>query len=233
MTDIAKFLGGLAHPEVPHPATIVRRGVSPFVTISRQAAAGGHTLAERLIALMEGREKSELFSGWQMFDEKLCERLLQDTDAEVSLQSLLSEEYRSQVADFIGGFFGAKQSSASLIFQKTFETIRALASVGKVIIVGRAGAQVTQGLPQGVHVRLVAPEYVRIQRMAELLGVNEKDARLAIQRQDRDRARLVKDFFHSNIDDPLLYDFVCNSEGEVFEPIAQAVICLIKQRARD
>ena len=152
MSDVAKFLGGLAHPEVPHPVTIVRSGVSPFVTISRQAGAGGHTLAERLIALMEGSETSELFRGWQMFDEKLCEQLLRDTHSEVSLQSLLSEEYRSQVSDFISGFFGAKQSSASVIFQKTFETIRALASVGKVIIVGRAGAQVTEGLPQGVHV---------------------------------------------------------------------------------
>ena len=42
--------------------------------------------------------------------------------------------------------------------------VRALAEVGRVIIVGRGGVFITRDLPGGIHVRLVAPREWRVRR---------------------------------------------------------------------
>ncbi|MCP5419966.1 MAG: cytidylate kinase-like family protein [Gammaproteobacteria bacterium] len=201
----------------------------PFVTISRQAGAGGHRLAEALVAIMEREENHALFQGWQVCDQQLCEKLAQDPHLQVSMDSLLAEEYRAQIHTFLSSLLGT-QSDQNQVARKLFENIRALARVGKVIIVGRAGSQVTRELPLGVHVRLVAPENQRLKRMAGLLGKPEAEAHRIMNQQDTDRTRLLKSFFHADIDDPLLYDCVWNTGLAPFEAIAAAIITLVKQR---
>jgi cytidylate kinase len=225
--DIKHFLSGMSASEttVTHSA----RTQWPFVTISRQAGAGGHRLADTLINCMEREQDSELFQGWQICDQHLCETLAQDPNLQVSMQSLLTEEYRSQIQSFILSLLGS-QADQNLVMRKMFEMIRSLAKVGKVIIVGRGGSQVTKGLELGVHIRLVAPQRLRIQRMGQLLGQNEGEAKQIMQKRDNDRARLLKSFFFADIDDPLLYDCVWNSGTAPFEVIATALIDLLKQR---
>jgi cytidylate kinase len=231
-TDITRFLDALSRAEqiesLPHGGP---RGALPFVTISRQGGAGGHTLAETLIKLMERQENKTLFQGWQILDRQLCELLLQDNRLDVSMQSLLSEEYRSQVREFVRGLLG--QPDQHVAIRKMFEIIRSLASVGKVIIVGRGGSHVTKQLELGVHVRLVAPEYLRIRRMMKLLNQDEDEARRMVRKQDSDRARLLKSYFQVDIDDPLQYHVVWNTGGASFEVIAESIIGLVKQRVQD
>ena len=65
-----------------------------------------------------------------------------------------------------------------------------------------------------------------------LLQVSEKEAREMVDKQDRDRARLVRDHFSRDIHDPLLYDVTWNTDTVSFEAIAATGIALIKQRAQ-
>lgn len=207
----------------------LKNGHYPFVTISRQAGAGGHSLAEALLTRME-KEPDPLFKGWQMFDQELCKRISEDPKLKVSMQSLLTEEYRTQVEDLLAGMV-VGESSQEAVIKKTFETVRALATFGKVILVGRAGSCVTAGLPLGVHVRLAAPEPGRIRRMSERLHLSPEDAvRKMVRKQDQDRARLIKDYFSKDIDDPLLYDAIWNTGNVPMEIIASCIITIIQQR---
>ena len=222
------FLDAVAYREA-HPRPPGRPEYHPFVTISRQAGAGGHTLARVLLQAMS-QEDDPLFQGWQVFDRELCEKLMEDPRLHVSMQSLLTEEYRSEIEDAIFSVLGGETPRYAVV-KKLFETIRTLAALGRAIIVGRAGMCVTRGLPDGVDLRLVASEATRVKRMAGLLQVGEKEAREAVYKQDHDRSRLVRDHFFRDIHDPLLYDVIWNTEAVSFEAIAASVITLIKQRA--
>jgi cytidylate kinase len=111
-----------------------------------------------------------------------------------------------------------------------FRTIRTLATVGKVIVVGRGGVCVTRDLPNGVHVRLVAPPSVRILRMMELLHLSANEARELVSRTDRSRAKLIKTYFSKDIRDPRLYDVTWNTDSVSIEEIAASVIGLISSR---
>lgn len=225
---VEQFLKGVSYEMERLQRSDLKNGHHPFVTISRQAGAGGHSLAEALLARM-GKEPDPLFRGWQVFDQELCRKVLEDPGLKVSMRSLLTEEYRTQVEDLLAGVI-VGESPQGTVIKRTFETLRVLAAFGKVILVGRAGSCVTAGLPLGVHVRLVAPEPMRVRRMSDLLHQGPEDARKTVHKQDLDRARLVKDYFSREIDDPLLYDVVWNAGRVPMETAASCIIALVRQR---
>ncbi len=229
INDLKKFFDTVAYREA-HPRPPGRPEHHPFVTISRQTGAGGHALAHLLLQEMS-KEDDPLLQRWQVFGRELCEKLMEDPKLHVSIQSLLTEEYRSEIEDAIYSLLGGETPRYAVV-KKLFETIRTLATLGRVIIVGRAGMCVTRGLLDGVNIRLVASEATRVKRMMNLLQMGKKEAGEVVYKQDRDRARLVRDHFSRDIHDPLLYDVTWNTDAVSFEAIAASVIALIKHRAQ-
>lgn len=202
----------------------------PFVTISRQAGAGGHTLAKALLGTFARQGDTELFGGWQIFDQELCEIVTRDPAFSKSLDSLLAEEYRTQIDDF---FHQVVRSAVDqdYVMARVFEVVRAVASIGRAVIIGRGGSQVTKDMGPGVRLRIVAPEEQRIQRLVVLHDLDERKARAEARRLDSNRARLLKVHFKVDIDDPTGYDAVWNTGSAPVEDIAEAVVAMLRTRA--
>jgi cytidylate kinase len=208
-------------PGVPHQHA--------FVTISRQAGAGGHSLAERLIELF-GEQEDELFAGWQVYDQRLCEIVAEDPKMKTSFDSLRAEEYRTAAGDFFRQVV-APTIDQDVLIARVFEVIRAVAATGKGVIIGRGGSQVTKDLPNGVRLRLVAPESLRLDRLMELHGIDRRAARQQAKRIDQHRARLLQARFGADIDDPTNYDAIWNTGSASIDEIAHTVLALIRHRA--
>ena len=202
----------------------------PFITISRQAGAGGHLLSYVLLTEFLKFERQPLFEGWHVFDRQLCEVVAQDPQIQESIETLARERLKPEFKDFVESLFTGR-SSQYILHKTTFKVMRMLAVLGKVILVGRAGSLVTADLPQGLHIRLVAPEAQRILWMMKRFKLNREDAKAAIDKQDSDRKKLIRLFFHRDIDDPLLYDIVWNTGRESMETVCQASIIQIQARA--
>lgn len=203
----------------------------PFVTVSRQAGAGGHLLSYVILTeFLKHKETHSLFEGWHVFDKELTEVVARDPLLQTNIEGLVAEKYRSQFNDFVESLFTGR-SEEYLLQRTTFKVVRMLALIGKVIVVGRGGSLVTADLPQGVHIRLVAPEAHRIVWMMKRFKMNKEEARTTVTKQDADRRKLIKLFFHRDIEDPLLYDMVWNTGKVNLDVITRATIDLIKQRA--
>jgi hypothetical protein len=200
----------------------------PFITISRQAAAGGHLLSQVIITdFLE--LKGEVFEGWHVFDREICELVALDPSLHTSMEQLLSERYRSEFSDFMDGLFSGKSRQYATL-KKTFHVVRMLASIGKVIIVGRAGNCVTRGMGTGIHLRLVAPLNNRVRWMMKKLRIGKAEAEKLIASQDRERVRMTRTFFDRDIEDPLLYDATFNTTTVQQHEISRCVIEMIKNR---
>src|ERR1700688_4460009 len=113
---------------------------APFVTISREAGAGAHAVAEALLARIS-REKDPIFSGWQIFDRSLCEQVAADPELHVSLESLLNEDFHSGLDDYLRNVL-ANLSSQARIDHHMFRTVRSICSLGRAVVIGRAAALV-------------------------------------------------------------------------------------------
>jgi len=203
----------------------------PFVTISRQAGAGGHTLARQIIRSLEKKFTMDAANEWEVFDQKLCALLTESGVTKATFDSLITEEYQSEVRQFVNDLISGQPTQYKL-FKRIFEVVRLLGSVGKVVIVGRAGAFVTRDLPHGIHIRLVAGEDVRVARMAKMLEVSEDKARKAVRTQDRARARLVNDYFNCDNSDPVHYHAVFNSERISIPDVADIVADLVGEQIK-
>jgi cytidylate kinase len=203
----------------------------PFVTISRQAGAGGHLLSYVILSEFLKFKGNPIFEGWHVFDKDLCEVIAKDPILQVSVQDLVSEKYQSEFREFIESLFTG-QSRQYMLYKTTFKVVRMLSVIGKVIIVGRGSALVTADLPQGIHIRLVAPKSNRVVWMMKRFKLNKEAATKAIDKQDADRRKLVKLFFHRDIEDPLLYDAVWNTGKVPLEVITRATLDMIRERAK-
>jgi cytidylate kinase len=229
VNPIERFIHGHAYGQKGAGGSETPR-IRPFVTISRQSGAGGHSLANVLIETLEKQPEKELFGGWEMFDQKLVAMVADDPDLRVSVEALLGEEYRRASDDFFRQLF-TSTTHQDIVMDRVFRLVRILAEVGKAVIVGRAGSQVTRGLGPSVSVRLVAPEERRIKRMMELHQVDERAAKDLIAKSDTGRARLLKRHFRADIDSPYLYDATWNTGEVSFEAIAESIVAVLRDKA--
>lgn len=201
----------------------------PFITISREAGAGGLSLAKAILNRLEELYAGSFGAGWEIFDRNLVDLIAEDASLHASLEELVHEEYRNSIPRVVSELI-LQRAELFSSYRKIFEVIRILAAIGKCIIVGRAGAIVAGDLPLGVHIRLVAPPEKRLKRMMELLGTDEAHARVTMLRQDESRRRLVRDFFCKDITDPLLYDAVFNTGKQEMSELADFVARAAKRK---
>lgn len=212
---LLRFLGSQVFEK---PQSLPEPGERAFVTISRQAGAGGRTMADALLAEF-ARRGTPALAGWQWADREVCESLAADPRLNVSLRALLDERYRGRLEDYLAQVIGGAAPQVK-VHHALFATMRSLAAVGKVVLVGRAGVCATRQMPGGVHVRLVAGRDSRIKRVAARFGFDEAKARRWVDEQDLARAALAKDYFAADLNDPLLFDATFNTD--VVSPAAAA-----------
>jgi cytidylate kinase len=94
---------------------------------------------------------------------------------------------------------------------------------GNVVIVGRGGQVLLKDLPGVLHLRVIAPLALRVQRsLAENLGDEKQVARL-LRRNDRDSEGFIRSFLDVNWDDSNLYDLAINTQ-KISAPAAVEMI---------
>lgn len=202
----------------------------PFITISRETGAGATTLGQHLLPLLEANLGKE-GRNWTFLDKNLITHALTQNRLPESLAKYLPEERVSELTGLIGEIVGLHPPLWELE-QRVSEAIFKLARVGCVIFAGRAAHLVTRSLPDGFHIRLVAPLEVRIARMQDQDHLTRTEAERKIEELDRARRRYVLANFGKDIDDPRTYDLVINTGRILPATAAQMVLAAMVDRIR-
>jgi Cytidylate kinase len=191
------------------------------VTISRQAGSGSHVVAEELVVRLQAQAADGSFP-WTMFDRNLVEKVLEEHDLPDRLAKSMPEDRTSEMADTMDGLFGLRPSSWALV-RKTADTILHLAMLGNVIVIGRAGNIITSRLDNAFHVRLVGSLDKRIDHVRDNKHLGWKAASEYVQKQDLGRKRYVNKYYGKDIDDPLLYHLMINTDRVCYADAAQMI----------
>lgn len=197
----------------------------PFVTISRQAGAGAETVAH-LLADKLGIAAPKNAEPWTVFDKNLIAKVLEDQDLPQAIASHVTEDKDTTVQALVGELLGLHPSMWT-IFHHTSDTVLKLARIGRCIIVGRGGNIITAKLKGGIHIRLVAPESVRLAHIKEYFGLDDKAAAKYMHEHDEGRRRYVKSNFDRDNTDPLLYHAVLNTGLLGFEQTADIIAAML------
>ena len=223
------FISCQLQPAALQPQEYKDRQRFSAVTISRQAGAGGHSIAQELAQYLEACDEPRA-RPWVVLDRGLVEKALEDHNLPARLARFLPEDRISQISDTMDELFGLHPPSWLLV-RKTSETILHLAELGHVILLGRGSNVITSKLPQVFHVRLVGSLSRRLKRLQETQKLGYEEARKLAEREDLARARYLRQFFDKNIDDPLLYHLVINTDLISFQDAAHTIVSAMTTQA--
>ena len=92
-------------------------------------------------------------------------------------------------------------------------TILEMAARDEAVLVGHGAAIILRQIPHVLRVRVGAPESLRATRARHAQGLATGETALEFVRDiDRERAARIKFLYHVDVDDPLLYDVVINTD---------------------
>ena len=114
---------------------------------------------------------------------------------------------------------------------KTFveASILDMATNDNIVLAGLASTLALRDVRHALRVRTNAPERDRARRIQEQQGLTPEAALDVVRHTDRERASRVKFFYDVDVDDPLLYDVVLNTERMTVEEGARCLHEMLRE----
>ncbi len=226
------------------------------VTISRQVGAHGTEISQRVAEILEYDLVDKELISEVARAAKVTEEVVAQYDevAESSIQSFLrglltpandSISAGPPISSFAWAMdfpyeFPAlfqssenPESSEELHFLDQHECLRCIQQIvqhlwrrGRVVIVGRGSQRILASVEDVLHVRIVASEEARCERLAQNHPDLKGDYRAAqnfLRHSDQRRSRYLKRFYHVDWNDPTLYHLIINAEQTGIEVAAQMI----------
>jgi CMP/dCMP kinase len=197
-----------------------------IITVSRQYGAGGAEVARRVADRL----------GWKVVDNEFLERVAMR--AGLTPQEVAEREERAPgFLDRLAWALTAASAEMTLASGETLAKIEEpqlvritesvvaeIAREGRAVLVGRGAAAVLASQERAVHVLVVAPVPIRVERIAGRLGCAMEEARRKLLETDARRARYHKEYYGREWADPVNYHLVINTGFLGIEGTADIVV---------
>ena len=192
------------------------------VTISREYGSGGGEVAARLAQRLE----------WQLVDHQIVAEAARELDTHETVVQAHDEHAASVFSRLFGWPFPTTSQETQAYHEKLHHLVESAANSGHVVIVGRGGQVLLADRRDVLHVRVVAPLEQRVAYVVNREGLDTDAARRRVQEKDRARARYAQTQFHSQSDDPHLYDLVINTAVLNLDSVVDQICLALVNKAK-
>lgn len=202
-------------------------GFTPFITISRQAGAGGNLLAQQLVETLNRHDPQG--KPWSAWDQELIEKVAFEHNIPRECIAALEDDRRPWFLEFVNGLISQQAGAGdeSIVYARVAETVRALALTGRAVIVGRGGVYLTAGMDGGVHVRLVAPLAHRVENLATQLNISLDEAVKRVAQIDHNRAVFYKKYWPKKQLTPDIFTVTLNTAALTDDQMIKCLLPLV------
>jgi peroxiredoxin/cytidylate kinase len=186
------------------------------ITFSRQIGSGGDEIARHVSQML----------GWAYVDKSLVVEVGRSLGYhEEDIVDFCEDTYRVQT--FVDKLMVRRTAKASINMEgdihirKFLDEEQCLATVqsvinnlagrGNTVIVGRGGQAILKHKVGALHIRVIAPPEVRLQRIMRSESVGELDAQRMMEENDRAASEYLRRFYGIDWNDPVNYDLVLNT----------------------
>ena len=200
----------------------------PFMTVSRQYGCEAMEFAQALAEVLN--RESKLPPGhWQVYNRQIIESIGAEAPLATGLLESLDVRARSGLEEFFQTLVGHAPPDIEVL-KLLVRVERALAHHGHCILVGRGGAMLTSDLPNGIHVRLVAPEEWRQKSLVTRFRWDAARARQFIREEDNNRSTFFRKYLNQDVNDLLHYDLILNVARLSRDEQVESVAAVFRQR---
>lgn len=191
----------------------------PVITISREPGSGGRIVAKRLA------EKLEL----DVFHQEVLHEMAKSAEVSAQLLETLDEKGLSVLEDWISSLVYDRHLWPDQYLYHLMKVIGTIGKHGRAVIVGR-GANFILPPDNRFRIRVVAPQKLRIQRVAENFSISEDEAERRVIRTESDRRAFIRKYFNADIADPINYDLVINTGTLSIDNAADIIIAAVAKK---
>jgi len=181
----------------------------PLITISQDYGSHGYYVAQRVAQELQ----------LELHDDET----LRKAAVELGVEKENLDALKEQVPGFFDRLKGYKPDVYLNVLQGV---VYNMASKNNGVIVGHGSQLLLKDFRCALHVRIITPAEKRIRYFIEEKGLEEETASKLVQAKDEEFKNFFRYAFNMDINDPLLYDLVLNTDKIGIETVISHIIQL-------
>jgi cytidylate kinase len=194
--------------------------IAPAVCFSRKIGAGALEIADFLAAKIH----------YRVVDRELLEHMAKDKDLSKKTVEFFDERYPGKMSEFASMLFGEKSFIMSEYVKNLISAVFTFANMGSSIFVGR-GAHLILPRDRVLAVRIICSNKYRMERLADILDVEETETEKLLHQIDREQRAFFKKAFGKKDASPYEFDLVINSDFITdADGAAEVIKCAFKEK---
>ncbi|OGJ37437.1 MAG: hypothetical protein A2383_02475 [Candidatus Pacebacteria bacterium RIFOXYB1_FULL_39_46] len=191
----------------------------PFITIAREPGSGG-----ALITYQLGKRLN-----FRVHNESIVDEVAKSTQKRKAIIKEIDEKGRTYLNDIVHSVLNPEYVDSSEYIEELSKVILTFAHQGNCIILGR-GANFITPFARGLHVNIVAPYDVRVQRAIKYEGFSEKKAKRVIAKTEEEREEFVKTYFKKDLKKSNAYDLTINTTNYSIDGAVDVIMLAFRRK---
>ncbi|MGI5971973.1 MAG: cytidylate kinase family protein [Oscillospiraceae bacterium] len=181
------------------------------ITISRQAGSLGDEVAQAL----------SLKLGWELISrETVLKKFLAG----------ITNSYEYRTLSESAKFYLRESRDGKTFLQHMKDALLEYAKTKSVILLGFGSQAIFSGDEDAIHIRIMAPEDIRIQRIRKNYHIGEEQAREILSISDLKHRKFVSTLFRVDVSDPSLYNITLNTAKLSVFDCLNIILSMLEQR---
>jgi cytidylate kinase len=190
-----------------------KRAKIPVVTLCMEPGSGGCLIAEQVAKRLD----------FDFFHRDIIHKIAESARISATLVESLEKDRLSGMQDFIASVVKDQYIHPSIYLDHLMKVVGTIGKHGRAVIVGR-GANFIIPQKDRFSVRVVAPEHVRIERVAKQFKVSGDVAKRRVTVRENRRQAFIRQSFNTDICDPFHYDLILNTAYVSVEAAVESII---------
>lgn len=200
----------------------------PVITLSRLTGCEARQVAS---VLVEGLNRRFGITKWRWVDKDVIYDISRELRTSPErVENFYQGHELSNLSEMIMAFSGDFVSDLQV--KKTIrEVVLSMCKEGYIVLVGRGGASIAQGIADSLHIRLIAPFYWRVQSVMKKKQMTMEAAEEYCVDTDQKRHALITGFLDKksvNID--YLFDASINRSSFSVEETAELIVSMYEKK---
>ena len=180
-----------------------------LITISQDYGSHGYYVAQRIAKELN----------LELYDDK--------TLREAAVRQGVKEENLDAMKEQVPGFFEWHMGSKSDVYLDVLQkVVYQVASDNNGVIVGHGGQVLLRDFGCALHIRIITPAEKRVRYFIDEKGFEEEQAREIVRTKDEEARDFFRYAFKMDINDPMLYDLVINTDKISIDTVISHIIQL-------
>ena len=189
--------------------TLENGDTMPLITISQDYGSHGYFVAQRIAQELN----------LDLHDD--------ETLREAAVKQGVQKENLDAMKEQVPGFFDRLKGSKPDVYLDVLQrVVYQVSSDNNGVIVGHGGQVLLRDFGCALHIRIVTPQEKRIRYFIEEKGLSEEEAIRIVHTKDDEAKDFFRYAFKMDINDPLLYDLVINTDKIGIEAVISHIIQL-------